>query len=223
MFKWFWTIFSMGAPGICHKLLKRSRTFLRLLLTVQRTRSRSTWSAFQSNYFFVLNSLLTRKTISMKFSLLASLRRKFWHFCTKTRVTRENSHSSAIPKRPHCLLKVLENEADGYQSPRVCASARKLRWEHFQHGNQVTLLSKLQFITIYEQNIDKKTILPKNWIIKDVNTSKKIFRQFLIKIAFFLYSITFLTFSTLRSSSLWRTFLKNKNFVFVTFRLPQVK
>ena len=32
-----------------------------------------------------------------------------------------------------------------------------------------------------------------------------------------------LTFSTLRSSSLWRTFLKNKNFVFVTFRLPQVK
>ena len=58
------------------------------------------------------------------------------------------------------------------------------------HGNQVTLLSKLQFITIYEQNIDKKTILPKNWIIKDVNTSKKIFRQFLIKIAFFLYSTT---------------------------------
>ena len=179
--------------------------------------------------------VLSKATISSSWTLCLLVKRFPWNFrflrlwdenfgiFVRKLVSLVKIHTAQRCKRPHCLLKVLENEADGYQSPRVCASARKLRWEHFQHGNQVTLLSKLQFITIYEQNIDKKTILPKNWIIKDVNTSKKIFRQFLIKIAFFLYSTTFLTFSTLRSSSLWRTFLKNKNFVFVTFRLPQVK
>lgn len=88
--------------------------------------------------------VLSKATISSSWTLCLLVKRFPWNFrflrlwdenfgiFVRKLVSLVKIHTAQRCKRPHCLLKVLENEADGYQSPRVCASARKLRWEHFQ-------------------------------------------------------------------------------------------